>query len=197
MTRFKSTLDNVRIAAPCSADWDSMFGNERIRFCGQCQLNVYNLSEMSEAEAERLIGQTEGRLCVRYYRRQDGSIITQNCPVGLRAIKRGLSRAAKAVAFSVLSFITGIDLYRNADKLLFRPHVMGQLVPVHDNQAAPPIVQGELAVSPSPNDVVMGKLVPIKTQRRGSHYEDSDARRNRSLIGNTRSGPGTRPPGQR
>jgi hypothetical protein len=164
MARFKSKLDNVRIAAPCSADWDNMFGNERIRFCGQCQLNVYNLSEMSEAEAERLIGQTEGRLCVRYYRRQDGSIITQNCPVGLRAIKRRLSRVAKAVAFSVLTFITGIDLYRNADKL-FRPHVMGQMVPVN-NQAGPPIVQGDLVVSPSPDDVVMGKLVPIKTHRK-------------------------------
>jgi hypothetical protein len=166
MARFKSTLGNVRIAARCSADWDSMFGNERIRFCGQCQLNVYNLSEMSEAEAERLIGQTEGRLCVRYYRRQDGSIITQNCPIGLRAIKRRLSRAAKAVAFSVLGFITGIDLYRNADKLFFPPHVMGQMVTVHDNQAAPPVVQGGLAVSPSHHDVVVGKLVPIKTHRK-------------------------------
>jgi len=165
MTRFNSTLDNVRIAAPCSADWDSMFGNERVRFCGQCQLNVYNLSEMSEAEAERLIGQTEGRLCVRYYRRQDGSIITQNCPVGLRAIKRRLSRAAKAVATAVLSVITGIDFYRNADKLLRRPHVMGQMVTVHNNQAAPPSVQGELVVSPSPDNVVVGKLVPIKTHR--------------------------------
>ena len=165
MARFNSTLDNVRIAAPCSADWDSMFGNERMRFCGQCQLNVYNLSEMSEAEAERLIGQTEGRLCVRYYRRQDGSIITQNCPVGLRVIKRKLSRAAKAVATTVLTFSTGIDFYRNADKLLFRPHVMGQMVTVHDNQVAPPIVQGDLVVSPSRDDVVVGRLVSIKTHR--------------------------------
>lgn len=165
MARFKSTLDKVRIAAPCSADWDNMFGNERVRFCEQCQLHVYNLSDMSKAAAERLIGQTEGRLCVRFYRRQDGSIITQNCPVGLRAIKRRLSRVATAVATSVLSFIAGIGFHSLADKRLLQPHVMGGMVVVHDNPVAPPSVQGGLAVSPSPNDLVMGKLVPIKTHR--------------------------------
>lgn len=172
MARFKSTLNNVRIAAPCSADWDNMFGNERVRFCEQCQLNVYNLSEMSEAEAQRLIGQTEGRLCGRFYRRKDGSIITQNCPVGLRAIKRRLSRVATAVASSVLGFIAGIGFGHIADNLLLRPHVMmGAMVPVSDNQAAPPSVQGVLVVSPSPDDFVMGKIVPIKTHRtRGSKF---------------------------
>lgn len=163
MARFKSTLDKVRIAAPCSADWDDMFGNERVRFCDQCQLNVYNLSEMSKAEAERLIGQTEGRLCVRFYRRQDGSIITQNCPVGLRAIKRKLSRVATAVATSVMSFIAGIGVFSIADKPLFRPHVMGR--PIMVNPATPPTVQGELAVSPPPENFVIGKLAPIKTHR--------------------------------
>src|ERR1051325_3406526 len=81
MAKFTNRLDSVRIASPCPADWDSMYGNERVRFCGQCQLHVYNLSDMSKAEAEQLIGQTEGRLCVRYYKRRDGSIITQNCPL--------------------------------------------------------------------------------------------------------------------
>lgn len=152
MARFKSPLDKVRIAAPCSADWDNMFGNERVRFCEQCQLNVYNLSEMSKAEAERLIGQTEGRLCVRFYRRQDGSIITQNCPVGLRAIKRRLSRIATAVATSVLTFIAGIGFSSIAGKLLLQRHVMGRPVMVDHNPATPPSVQGELAVSPSPEN---------------------------------------------
>jgi hypothetical protein len=165
MARFKSTLDKVHIAAPCSADWDNMFGNERVRFCQQCQLNVYNLSEMSKAEAERLIGQTEGRLCVRFYRRQDGSIITQNCPVGLRAIKRRLSRVATAAATSILSFIAGIGFFSIGDRLLLQRHVMGQPVMVDHNPVIPPTRQGELAVSPSPENFVMGKLVPTKTHR--------------------------------
>ena len=74
MARFRNPLDHVQVAAPCPADWDQMVGNERVKFCGQCSLNVYNLSSMTKAQAEHLIASTEGRLCVRFYRRRDGSI---------------------------------------------------------------------------------------------------------------------------
>lgn len=108
MSKRTSPLDYVTVAAPCSAGWDNMIGDERVRFCGQCQLNVYNLSAMTKADAERLITQAEGRLCVRYYRRTDGTILTGNCPVGLRALKRRLSRIATASASAVISFCAGI-----------------------------------------------------------------------------------------
>jgi hypothetical protein len=85
-----------------------MIGDERVRFCGQCSLNVYNLSAMNKGDAERLISQTEGRLCIRYYRRTDGTILTNNCPVGLRALKRRMSRIASASAAAVISFLGGI-----------------------------------------------------------------------------------------
>jgi hypothetical protein len=108
MSRFYSPLDNVRVAAPCNADWEQMIGNERARFCGQCNLNVYNLSSMTRSEAESFIAQNEGRLCVRYYHRADGSIITENCPVGLRAIQRKVSYLARAMISAVLSFLAGL-----------------------------------------------------------------------------------------
>ena len=166
MARFTNRLDNVRVAVPCPANWDSMYGNERVRFCGECQLNVYNLSEMSRAEAEKLIGQAEGRLCVRYYRRRDGSIITQNCPVGLRALKRRLSRIASAVATSVLSFFAGIAFY---EKTAPRP-MMGTIA-IDVYQPIPPSVQVTPPVTlPAPDQVLMGKavvgrLAPIKISR--------------------------------
>jgi hypothetical protein len=108
MSQRTSPLDYVTVAAPCSAGWDNMIGNERVRFCGQCQLNVYNLSAMTKQDAERLVSQAEGRLCVRYYRRADGTILTRNCPVGLRALKRRLTRIATATASAVISFCAGI-----------------------------------------------------------------------------------------
>src|SRR5882672_7171320 len=111
MTRFSSPLDNVHVAAACSADWDQMIGNDRSRFCGQCNLNVYNLSSMSRAEAESLIAGCEGRLCVRFYRRKDGSILTDNCPVGLRAIRRKVSAITRAITSVVLSFFAGLGVY--------------------------------------------------------------------------------------
>ena len=111
MIRFSNPLDNIRIASPCNADWDEMIGNDRARFCGQCKLNVYNLSSMTREEAELLIGRTEGRLCVRYFRRADGSVMTKDCPVGLRAIRRRMSYVARAAGSAVLGFLAGLGLY--------------------------------------------------------------------------------------
>jgi hypothetical protein len=111
MAKYRNPLDQVTVAAPCSADWDEMRGDDRARFCGQCRLNVYNLSGMTKREAEALIAGAEGRLCVRFYRRADGTILTENCPVGLRALKRRLSRITRATLSAVLSFLAGLGLY--------------------------------------------------------------------------------------
>jgi hypothetical protein len=108
MSKRTSPLDHVSVAAPCNVGWDSMIGTEQVRFCGQCDLNVYNLSGMTKRDAEHLIAQTVGRLCVRYYRRSDGTILTKNCPVGLRALRRRASRIAKASITAVLTFLAGI-----------------------------------------------------------------------------------------
>ena len=107
MSRFSSPLSKVRVASPCPADWDSMIGDERVRFCGQCELNVYNLSAMTKAQAENLIAGTERRLCIKFYRRRDGSILTKDCPVGLRALKQRMSRIRRALVAGVLGFIAG------------------------------------------------------------------------------------------
>src|SRR5438045_3244783 len=137
MRRFSSPLANVSVAAPCPADWDSMIGGDRVRFCSQCQLNVYNLSTMSKFEAEAFVARTEGRLCVRFYRRKDGSILTDNCPVGLRALRRRAQRIRKAVASSVLGFLAGIGAYGVVESVAsyFSPrfadpyvHTMGTMI---------------------------------------------------------------------
>ncbi len=88
MTTRLSVLQNIEVAAPCSADWNDMTGDDRVRFCGDCQLNVYNLSAMTEDQIVGLVRETEGRLCGRFYRRPDGTILVQDCPKGLRAIVR-------------------------------------------------------------------------------------------------------------
>ena len=112
MARFRNPLDHVQVAAPCPADWDQMIGSERVRFCGQCSLNVYNLSSMTRAEAEHLIAGTEGRLCVRFYRRRDGSIITKDCPVGLRAAARRVSYVAKAAISMIVGLFAGLGVHQ-------------------------------------------------------------------------------------
>jgi hypothetical protein len=81
-------LDDIRVATPCRADWDKMTGDEQARFCQSCQKNVYNIAMMSRDEALALIAEKEGNLCVRLSRRADGTLITNDCPVGIKTKKR-------------------------------------------------------------------------------------------------------------
>ncbi|MBV9469026.1 MAG: hypothetical protein JOZ57_07245, partial [Abitibacteriaceae bacterium] len=52
----------------------------------------------------------EGNLCVRYYRRADGRIMTEECPVGLRRVQRPLKylRAGVAIILTPLLSFAGI-----------------------------------------------------------------------------------------
>jgi hypothetical protein len=99
----KDPLDSIRVAAPCTANWAQMKGSDEVRFCSQCDLNVYNISSMTRAEALRLVQNGEGRLCVKFYRRHDGTIMTSNCPKGLRAVKRRIVKLSAAVLAAILS----------------------------------------------------------------------------------------------
>ena len=169
MAKFTNPLDGVRVAAPCPADWERMVGDERMRYCGQCNLHVYNLSGMTRAEAEALITNAEGRLCVRFYRRADGTVLTRNCPVGLRALKRRVSRTAGAMLSAVLGFLAGVGLDLGfATRATTTTHTMGAVaMPARrsDNAAGPVaapdepnahVLQGQGVMA---RPAVMGKMM--------------------------------------
>ena len=105
MTEQADLLGRVRIASPCNASWEGMEGDGRVRFCRECNLNVYDLSELTRDEAEALVAATEGRLCARLYRRADGTVLTKDCPKGLRAVRLRVSRAAGAAFAALLSLL--------------------------------------------------------------------------------------------
>jgi len=162
MTQFTDPLSHVRVAAPCRADWERMRGNERVRFCGECSMNVYNLSNMSKRDAEALILGAEGKLCVRYYHRADGSIMTKNCPVGLQAFKRRVSGISKAIASSVLSFFAGmavlagmemaqssLDAATDADLNLIAPVPLDGVEPEGNSPPERFMMMGDIASEPS------------------------------------------------
>jgi hypothetical protein len=93
-------LPNIRVASPCTADWNAMTpadaDADRVRHCGSCQKNVYNLSQMTRDEAEALILAKEGRLCVRYFQRKDGTILLKDCTVGVTSKRKRRLIAAGA-----------------------------------------------------------------------------------------------------
>src|SRR5262249_26000404 len=93
----------ISVASPCSADWNQMVGDNRIRYCSKCNLDFYNFSEMAAAEVKALIAARSGRLCGRFYQRTDGTMLAKNCPVGFRSALLRSSRAATAALTTLVS----------------------------------------------------------------------------------------------
>ncbi len=91
-------LDQIKIASPCTADWEQMQGDDRVRFCGECKKNVFNLSAMTRRDAEALLRETNGNLCTRLYRRTDGTVLTADCPVGIRV---KMTRVRRRVGWAI------------------------------------------------------------------------------------------------
>ena len=64
---------------------------------------------MNESEVERIIASQQGRLCARFYRRSDGTILTQNCPAGVRATLRRATRVAAAAFTAVMTAVPALS----------------------------------------------------------------------------------------
>ena len=168
MSRYDSPLNNLRVASPCSMDWDAMHGDERTRFCGDCKLNVYNLSGMTRYDAEHLLRMHEGRLCVRYYQRADGTILTQDCPVGWAKVKQRVSIFAAAAFSLIVSLFGATYLVSHFGK---RTQVVGKMIPLATPTPKTVPLMGAIAMpSPLPTpkptprnepEEVLGRVRPI------------------------------------
>ena len=73
-----------------------MTGDDRSRFCTQCEKNVYQLSGMTAEDIATLVLEKEGALCARFYQRPDGTMLTAHCPVGVARLPRRLQRLVLA-----------------------------------------------------------------------------------------------------
>ena len=122
-----SVLNDLHIASPCPASWHAMRGDDRVRFCDSCSKSVYNLSDLTTTEATALIRESEGGICLRLYRRADGSVLTADCPVGLRhALRRRLQRLATVGVVIFATLRSGLALYaRGVDQPLLHPAPTG------------------------------------------------------------------------
>ncbi len=106
------TIDEMYVASPCDVPWSSMTGDSTVRHCGECKKNVYKLSLLTRVEANQIIQEHEGNLCLQLYRRFDGTVLTADCPKGLRMIRVQYlkSRARVLAAIAAIVGIFGLSL---------------------------------------------------------------------------------------
>jgi hypothetical protein len=152
-------LDVIRIKEPCHESWDAMTGDAKTRFCAGCQRHVHNLSAMPREEADRLVCESAGRLCVRYEQGADGA------PVTLGYQKQGRIRGGWK-AWTAVGAI-GACL-AGAAQAMIRPK------PVPVPAVAPPVLgqmlMGEIAVpTPVPpplttRPMLMGAICPVDSE---------------------------------
>jgi len=129
-------LDHLRVAQPCSAEWGAMTGDARVRSCTDCRQQVFNLSELTRDEAQALIVERAGKLCVRYFQRADGTILLKDCGAGVRRRRR---RRIIAGAAALLAGAGIAGVVRSSD------------TPV---QAVVTVMLGQMRVAPQPSETV-------------------------------------------
>ena len=175
MRRPLPLLDQVRVASPCKADWNEMLGDERVRFCLGCEKSVYNLSAMQKDDAEALLRERLGNeLCVRFYQRTDGTILTQDCPVGVKKKRRkqlvlAVAGAGAMAAAAATMFVRGTRSTCHAGESGEGVATAGSAVydptpPTMGEPSEVKEVKGEVApqVTPPPpvRPVMMGAVAP-------------------------------------
>jgi hypothetical protein len=185
-------LDNLRVASPCTADWSQMTGDERTRHCGDCKKDVYNLSGMTRDEAEALLVERAGNLCVRYYQRHDGTILLADCTVGARRRRRRRWIAAGAATLLAGSAGVGAALQRKPQcepvtQLTADDGVtwMGELrTPDPVPEPPPPVVRAEVPAG----TVTMGavRLAPAELKRIEDRMRALEERKRELLQARTR-----------
>jgi len=97
---------DFRISSPCPKSWDDLVGDNRLRYCSQCKLNVYNFAEMGREEVERIVRRSEGRICGTLFVRGDRTATLRDCPSArARTLTR---RALKVAGFLLLAGFTWV-----------------------------------------------------------------------------------------
>ncbi len=186
-----NSLDDVRVASPCDASWDAMrpvtvtdSDGARARFCGSCEKNVYDLSAMTRKDAMDLIERHEGRCCVRFYQRQDGTVLTEDCPVGVRALlKRAERRTLLAAAAGVgaiaafVAFLAGLNNPVSCQLQTIEQHIENITPPPLPPEPVSPLMgampppetieMGEMVAPPRPNPIKMGKIKAPPRETKG------------------------------
>lgn len=150
----------LQVVAPCNENWDAMPGGDDIRFCGRCRQNVYNLSEMNETQVRELV---QGPVCVRFFARGDGTVVTRQCSPMLEAARRRMVAMAAGLLPLAAAFWGSVAWLRGK--------VQGQ-APVAVGAIAPVEIRGMPTIVPpvpdEPPRPVMGEPVapPPRKPRR-------------------------------
>lgn len=106
-------LNRLVIPDPCDIGWENMDGDDLQRHCSRCDHTVYNLTAMTPEQAAHLLRTTEGKLCGRIFRPDDGIVGIENlhCSAEPSQSKRQFSIRALLVLMTIAASFCAIVPY--------------------------------------------------------------------------------------
>lgn len=149
----KSRLDSISVPKPCTESWNEMNGGEKSRFCGICEKNVYNISAMTQREANKLLFDSGEKVCIRMEKDAHGKVktlknqlhqITRQAPIAAGVLSATL-------AFSAATLAQGKPIRINSDKV--------NIVKTAKDESSKPAISGTIydelgAVIPNVNVIL-------------------------------------------
>lgn len=137
-----------------------MSGDDRRRFCASCKLHVHDLSAMTKMQALAFLQRVgQGHACVRLFRRADGTMLTRDCPVGVRQRMRRMIARAAALWVALATGLAAC-VRQSSGSLTNAP-----AVPTKSPEPSPRVLMGEMEMgdvaSPPPTE---GKPVQKPTE---------------------------------
>ena len=149
----------LKIESPCPKAWEEMTGDAKCRFCDHCQLHVHNLSAMTERERTRFTANANGRTCIAYVVRQDGSMITEGRWTRWLRPLRKVQVAGLAVLATLLPFLFSACATK-------RPSGMTKGKMMAPGSGKRVMLLGEAPttmIAPVNDRMVLGAMAPIKS----------------------------------
>jgi hypothetical protein len=149
---------------------------------------VYNLSAMTAEDAEALLVAHEGRrICGAFYRREDGTVLTRDCPVGLALVRakmaRVVARASAVLGLAISSAVLFGDLVRGEPARLRNIDPFAKIVawitpaaplPLAMPKPPPPgnmMLGGVMAYTPPPPPAPKTQVPPQAPDNKPKHRE--------------------------
>ncbi|MDQ2686636.1 MAG: hypothetical protein M3Y28_02090 [Armatimonadota bacterium] len=107
-------LKHIHVPTPCDESWEGMEGDAQARFCDSCRHRVHNLSEMTRDEAQALLNEAEGRLCVRFVPNANGTPLTRDELAATQPARRFAwpRRWAAALSWTIAVLTAGAGVAR-------------------------------------------------------------------------------------
>jgi hypothetical protein len=178
----------LEIVKPCTREWAEMKGTSTIRHCASCAKSVYNVSMLTEREADAAFAARPAEVCVIYYVDADGDVVfyPEADPSRRHAPRHTLVAALAASALAACSQPTAVE--KEAPPVA--------LVNSAVESPAPPVASTPAASSKTSP---VGAAVPEASTAEERKAEDCDPRwndafkdagRNDAHLRNTRPKPG-------